>query len=59
MKQELKDNKKEVSELLSRGELRFTKYGVGDSEIDYEFNSDSGFDALNAAILRPGIIIQK
>lgn len=40
-------------ELLSRGQLTFKKFAVGDSEIDYEFNNNSGLNAANALIARP------
>lgn len=40
-------------ELLSRGRLNFSEFAIGDSEIDYEFNSEINFDATNATILRP------
>ena len=34
-------------ELLSRGELRFKKFAIGDSEIDYNFNSDNNVSSEN------------
>lgn len=40
-------------ELLSRGQLTFSKFAIGDSEIDYEFYKKIDFDPSNAAILRP------
>lgn len=45
-------------ELLSKGQLNFSYYAVGDSEMDYEFNknaqlNDSSFDPFNNTILRP------
>ena len=40
-------------ELLSRGELTFKKFGIGDSEIDYGFNETNDVDAIEASILRP------
>lgn len=40
-------------ELLSRGQLTFSKFAIGDSEIDYEFYKNINFDPSNAAILRP------
>lgn len=40
-------------ELLSRGLLRFNKFAIGDSEIDYEHIENSGLDIVNSAILRP------
>ena len=40
-------------QLLSRGELSFDKYGVGDSEIDYLFFNEINFDPTKAKILRP------
>ena len=40
-------------ELLSRGQLRFEKFAIGDSEIDYEFVQNSGINIENSAILRP------
>jgi hypothetical protein len=40
-------------DLLSRGQLTFDQYAVGDSEIDYNFYDKIGFDAFNATILRP------
>lgn len=38
---------------LSEGKLKFTKWAIGDSEIDYSFNKKIGFDAFEANILRP------
>jgi len=40
-------------ELLSRGNLTFSKFGIGDSEIDYTFDNTIGFDIFNETILRP------
>ena len=40
-------------ELLSRGQLTFTQFGLGDSEINYQFNDKINFDPFNANILRP------
>lgn len=45
-------------ELLSRGQLTFSKFAIGDSEIDYEFIKNiSGYTSANtgftAAVLRP------
>ena len=40
-------------ELLSKGQLNFRYYAIGDSEIDYEFNRNAGFNPFNANILRP------
>jgi hypothetical protein len=40
-------------ELLSRGQLDFAQYAIGDSEIDYEFNKDISFDAYNQIMMRP------
>jgi hypothetical protein len=40
-------------ELLSRGELRFTQFAIGDSEIDYQFNGENSLENENVAILRP------
>ena len=40
-------------ELLASGQLNFSKFGVGDSEIDYQFNQEIGFDPYYANILRP------
>jgi hypothetical protein len=40
-------------ELLSRGELSFDYFGVGDSEIDYNFLNNTSFNAFNSTILRP------
>ncbi len=45
-------------ELLSQGKLNFKYFALGDSEIDYGFNSnveaiDSNFSAFNSSILRP------
>lgn len=40
-------------ELLSRGGLRFTKFALGDSEIDYSFNDDVNQLAENTTIYRP------
>jgi len=40
-------------ELLSRGELRFKKFAIGDSEIDYEYNNEVSLDPFNVAIFKP------
>lgn len=40
-------------ELLSRGELTFKKFAIGDSEIDYAYNAEVGLDPANAQTLRP------
>jgi hypothetical protein len=40
-------------QLLSQGQLTFDKWAVGDSEIDYGFNTSIGFDSFRANILRP------
>jgi len=40
-------------DLLSRGELTFKKFAVGDSEIDYEFIKNSGLPISETSILRP------
>lgn len=40
-------------EQLSKGKLNFKYYAIGDSEIDYEFNRKSEFNAFNSNILRP------
>lgn len=40
-------------ELLATGQLNFSQFAVGDSEIDYGFNQEIGFDAFYANILRP------
>lgn len=40
-------------ELLSRGELTFKKFAIGDSEIDYGYNSDNDLAAENDVVLRP------
>jgi hypothetical protein len=40
-------------ELLAAGQLNFSQFAVGDSEIDYGFNQEIGFDAFYANILRP------
>lgn len=40
-------------ELLSKGKLTFNYFGVGDSEIDYDFNRDAGFNPFNSNVLRP------
>lgn len=39
--------------LLSEGNLKFSKFAIGDSEIDYSFNNKTGFDAFNSSILKP------
>jgi len=38
-------------ELLSRGELDFKYYAVGDSEIDYEFNAELMLLIVNIRLL--------
>lgn len=38
---------------LSQGTLTFNKFAIGDSEIDYGFNTKIGFDSFKASILRP------
>lgn len=38
---------------LAEGKLNFSKWAVGDSEIDYTFFDNIGFDGFNANILRP------
>lgn len=38
---------------LAEGKLQFSKWAVGDSEIDYSFNKKINFDAFNANILKP------
>jgi hypothetical protein len=40
-------------ELLSKGGLNFTYFGVGDSEINYNFNDEIGVNPYNSLILRP------
>lgn len=45
-------------ELLSKGELDFKYFAIGDSEVDYEFNADvkivdEEYTAFNSTILRP------
>lgn len=40
-------------ELLSRGQLTFAKFSVGDSEIDYSFYKNFNVDPSTALILRP------
>lgn len=40
-------------QLLSQGKLSITKWGVGDSEIDYTFYNKISFDPFMANILRP------
>lgn len=40
-------------ELLSKGELNFRYFAIGDSEIDYEFNRETGFNSFNSSVLRP------
>lgn len=40
-------------ELLSKGQLTFKYYAIGDSEIDYEFNRNAGFNPFYSNILRP------
>jgi hypothetical protein len=38
---------------LAEGKLKFSKWGVGDSEIDYRFYNKISFDGFNSNILRP------
>ncbi len=38
---------------LSQGRLTFTKWAIGDSEVDYSFNSKIAFDSFKASIIRP------
>ena len=40
-------------ELLAAGQLNFSQFAIGDSEIDYGFNQEIGFDPFYANILRP------
>lgn len=40
-------------ELLSKGALKFNYFAVGDSEIDYNFISETGIDPFFSNILRP------
>lgn len=40
-------------QMLSQGILRFTKFALGDSEIDYSFNKKIDYDSFRATILRP------
>ena len=41
-------------DLLSRGELKFTNFAIGDSEIDYDFlRENSNVDPDDASVLRP------
>lgn len=40
-------------ELLSQGKLKFTNFGVGDSEIDYNIINDFNYDGSLFNILRP------
>ena len=40
-------------ELLSKGKLTFNYFGVGDSEIDYDFSRDTGFNPFYSNMLRP------
>lgn len=40
-------------ELLSRGQLRFKKFAIGDSEIDYKFNTDNNVLSSDDVVLRP------
>ena len=40
-------------EQLSKGQLTFNYFAVGDSEIDYQFNKDAPFNPFYANILRP------
>lgn len=40
-------------ELLSTGNLTFKYFAIGDSEIDYVFNNETGLNPFDANILRP------
>jgi len=40
-------------QMLSQGTLTFKKWAIGDSEVDYAFNTKIGFDSFRATILRP------
>jgi len=40
-------------QLLSQGQLTFSKFSLGDSEINYDFNEEIGFDSFEQKILRP------
>jgi hypothetical protein len=40
-------------ELLSTGGLTFKYFAIGDSEIDYEFNNETGLIPFDSTILRP------
>lgn len=40
-------------ELLSKGELNFSKYALGDSEMDYEFINDFDVDGTQLGIMKP------
>lgn len=40
-------------QLLSTGQLTFSKFAIGDSEINYEFNNDISFNTFEQKILRP------
>jgi hypothetical protein len=40
-------------QLLSTGQLTFDKFSLGDSEINYDFNEEIGFDTFEQKILRP------
>jgi hypothetical protein len=40
-------------ELLSKGQLNFKYYAIGDSEIDYDFNRNAEFNPFYSNILRP------
>ncbi|MFA5207118.1 MAG: hypothetical protein WC428_00310 [Candidatus Paceibacterota bacterium] len=40
-------------ELLSTGNLTFKYFAIGDSEIDYEFNNETGLVPFDSKILRP------
>jgi len=40
-------------QLLSTGQLNFTKFALGDSEINYAFNEEISFDTFEQKILRP------
>lgn len=39
--------------LLASGKLTFNKWGIGDSEMDYQFAEDNGFDLTKTITLRP------
>ncbi len=40
-------------QLLSTGQLTFSKFSLGDSEVNYEFNDEINFPTFNQKILRP------